>query len=367
MSQDNPSAAASSPLDDVATLRDELAASRAREQALRALLSAAVEMYRRPSPDDLMRLLLERAAALTGAPDGVFAATALGGVEGEAARSASEDALLDVRFGVGRFAGAFDLDALPGPVRDAARAALGGGRVSAEGGRVAIPLRANDRPAAVVLLEGAREADRELLERFGELASGALALVLAGSGASMDAVSGTYVRSAAVQRLRQILKGVHRRGEPCSVLRVRVDDFAALVQKHGPAAGDRALLTAGEMLRYWLRDTDMVGRWGPDEFLVVLPDTGAEGERIVARRLHEQGAWLGFQQDDDHVDLSLGIGASTLKGATEHETGILPAEAFEAMAEALAEAAGSSLNDTRGRAGMGDPLALTWDAHGPKL
>jgi diguanylate cyclase (GGDEF)-like protein len=359
MSQDTPPAAAV-PATDAASLRDEFAASRAREQALRTLLSAAVEMYRRPSPEDLMRLLLERAAALAGAADGVLAATALGGAEGEGARSASDDGALDVRFGVGRYAGAFDLDALPAEAREAASAALAGGRVSEAGGRVAIPLRANDRPAAVVLLEGARSADRELLERFAELGSGALALVLAGSGASMDAVSGTYVRSAAVQRLRQMLKGVHRRGEPCAVLRVRVDDFAALVRRHGPAAGDRALLAAAEMLRYWLRDTDMVGRWAADEFLVVLPDTGAEGERIVSRRLHEQGAWLGFQQDDDHVDLSLSIGAATLKGATEHETGILNAGAFEAMAAALAEGAGASLPS--GRGGVGDPKAITWDA-----
>jgi diguanylate cyclase (GGDEF)-like protein len=170
------------------------------------------------------------------------------------------------------------------------------------------------------------------------------------------------VRAAAAQRLRQMLKGVHRRGEPCAVLRVKVDDFHGLVRRHGPAAGDRALLTAAEMLRYWLRDTDMVGRWAADEFLVVLPDTGAEGERIVSRRLHEQGAWLGFQQNDDHVDLSLSIGAATLKGATEHETGILNDEAFEAMAAALADGAADSLAATRGHGGVGEPRALAWDA-----
>ncbi|MDB4949509.1 MAG: hypothetical protein JWM27_2158 [Gemmatimonadetes bacterium] len=362
MSQDSPVSSASAETLGAASPADEVAVLRAREKALRTVLAAAVEMYRRPAAADLMRALLERGAELTGAADGVLAATALGGIEGEGARSTGDGGGVDVRFGIGRFAGAFDLASLPAESRAAAEAALGDGRVRVEAGRAAIPLRANDRAAAVLLLEGGSEVDRDVLESFAELASGALALVLAGAGASMDPVTGTYVRAAAVQRLRQMLKGVHRRGEPCSVLRVRIDDLPSLVQRHGPAAGDRALLTAGDMLRYWLRDTDLVGRWSPDEFLVVLPDTGAEGERIVARRLHEQGAWLGFQQDDDHVELSLSIGAATLQGATEHETGILDAEAFESMAQALADGAGASLAATGGRGGVGDARACTWDA-----
>ncbi|HET6763512.1 MAG TPA: diguanylate cyclase [Longimicrobiaceae bacterium] len=352
-----------SPPADAAAMRAELDATRARENALRSLLAASAEMYRRPAPADLMRMVLHAAVTLTGAADGALAATALGGIEGETARSTADE-VLDVRVATGGFAGAFDLDGLPPEAAQAARDALREGRVQAEGGRVAVPLRVNDRPAAVVVLQGVRSADAELLATFAEIAGGALGLVLVGSGASMDAVTGTYVRAAAGQRLRQMLKGVHRRGEPVAVLRVRIGDFAALTEKHGPAAGDRALMAAGDMLRYWLRDTDVVGRWGPDEFLVVLPDTGPEGERIVTRRLHEQGGWLGFQHDDEQVDLSLAIGAATLPGATEHETGILDAEAFEAVAQALADGAGQSLQAVGG-GGVGDAHACAWTAARP--
>jgi diguanylate cyclase (GGDEF)-like protein len=346
---------------DAEALRAELASARERERALLAVLASAAEMYRRPAPGDLMRMVLQGAASLAGAPDGVLAATALGGIEGEGTRSEADDPL-DVRVAIGRFTGAFDLSALPGDAAAAAQRALAENRVRVDGGRVCIPLRANDRPAAVVVLDGAARADEGVLGTFAELAGGALALVLAGSGAGMDAVTGTYVRAAAVQRLRQVLKGVHRRGEPCSVLRVRIDDMAALVREHGPATGDRALLAGGDMLRYWLRDTDVVGRWSPDEFLVVLPDTGPEGERIVSRRLHEQGGWIGFQQGDGHVELSLSIGSATLQGATERETGILGEDAFEAMGRALLDAAGQSLDSAAERGGVGDARGCTWEA-----
>lgn len=70
-----------------------------------------------------------------------------------------------------------------------------------------------------------------------------------------------------------------------SLLLIDLDDFKSLNDMQGHLLGDRALQAVGEILRRNLRRQDKAGRFGGDEFLVVLPETGLKGAATLAERL----------------------------------------------------------------------------------
>lgn len=85
--------------------------------------------------------------------------------------------------------------------------------------------------------------------------------------------------------LRREAKRAERTRQPLSLLLIDLDGFKAINDTHGHLFGDRALVEAGAIIRDSARETDMVARFGGDEFAVVLPDTGTEGALIVADRV----------------------------------------------------------------------------------
>ena len=66
---------------------------------------------------------------------------------------------------------------------------------------------------------------------------------------------------------------------------IDIDDFSVFNDNHGHHTGDEMLRRTSLVLRAALRSCDLVGRWGGEEFLAILPDTDAEGAAIVAERI----------------------------------------------------------------------------------
>jgi diguanylate cyclase (GGDEF)-like protein len=64
-----------------------------------------------------------------------------------------------------------------------------------------------------------------------------------------------------------------RRGDPLSLLMIDLDKFKGINDQYGHQAGDKALAAVGDLLRIGLRDTDIVGRYGGDEFIRTPPGT----------------------------------------------------------------------------------------------
>lgn len=92
-----------------------------------------------------------------------------------------------------------------------------------------------------------------------------------------------------------------RRGEPLSVLMMDLDHFKRINDLHGHAAGDRVLRQVGSVLKEEARGSDIVVRFGGDEFLVVLRGTGASGAYMLAGRVRERlhgiiGITVGFAE-----------------------------------------------------------------------
>src|SRR5450759_1138742 len=90
--------------------------------------------------------------------------------------------------------------------------------------------------------------------------------------ATVDLLTGVLNRQALLSRLDDELERAARYERPCSVVLVDLDHFKRVNDTHGHAAGDLVLREVAEVLRTNVRTTDIVGRYGGEEFMVVLPE-----------------------------------------------------------------------------------------------
>ena len=85
-------------------------------------------------------------------------------------------------------------------------------------------------------------------------------------------------------------------------------DFKLVNDKHGHLAGDKALQACANHLNNCTRSTDLVGRYGGDEFIILLPNTGIKEATIVARKL--QNFALNFSYEDKIIPIKMSVGIS---------------------------------------------------------
>ena len=113
--------------------------------------------------------------------------------------------------------------------------------------------------------------------------------------------------------LRRETKRASRSGRPLSLLFIDLDGFKSVNDTHGHLAGSKALVEAGAIIRGCARETDVVARFGGDEFSVILPDTGRDGAVSVASRIRDRVSAHAFLSSDDlSVHLTASIGVATL-------------------------------------------------------
>jgi two-component system cell cycle response regulator len=103
--------------------------------------------------------------------------------------------------------------------------------------------------------------------------------------AVIDPLTGLYNRRYAVSRLATIAQRAHELAAGFAVLLVDLDRFKAVNDRHGHAGGDTVLVEIARRLTENLRAPDLLARIGGEEFLVVLPDCGADEAQAVAERL----------------------------------------------------------------------------------
>jgi two-component system cell cycle response regulator len=131
--------------------------------------------------------------------------------------------------------------------------------------------------------------------------------------ATHDSLTGLWNRGMAYEHLSQELKRAARSGDPVSVLLADLDRFKLINDAHGHAGGDRVLQEASARMQSVLRDHDGIGRYGGEEFVVILPQTTRETAQIIAERLRMavQEHAVMFGRDTIPVTISIGLACST--------------------------------------------------------
>jgi len=117
--------------------------------------------------------------------------------------------------------------------------------------------------------------------------------------------------------LRREEKRSIRSGKPLSVLFIDMDGFKNVNTNHGHMAGSKALVEAANVIRACARETDVVARFGGDEFALILPDTGREGAISVAERIRDRLRAFSFLELEGlSLRLTASIGIATLPDIT---------------------------------------------------
>lgn len=126
-----------------------------------------------------------------------------------------------------------------------------------------------------------------------------------------DPLTGLWNHSMVVEVLQLELDRTARGAGPVSVLLADLDRFAAANEKLGHRAGDEVLLEVAQRLRVALRSYDLIGRYGGDEFLVVLPSCGKANAIEVAERMRRAVGEAPVLLLSGEVRLSLSVGIAT--------------------------------------------------------
>lgn len=132
--------------------------------------------------------------------------------------------------------------------------------------------------------------------------------------AMQDELTGLSNRRFILEALALHLAQAVRSTKPLTVLMLDVDYFKSINDSYGHLSGDRVLRELAACLKARLRAQDLAGRWGGEEFLVVLPDTDASGAWVLAEKLRVAVEHTRFTTRDGRaIPLTISVGFHTLQ------------------------------------------------------
>ncbi|MCU1762108.1 GGDEF domain-containing protein [Pseudomonas sp. 14P_8.1_Bac3] len=136
-----------------------------------------------------------------------------------------------------------------------------------------------------------------------------------------DPLTDTGNRIAMDQTLQREIEMSRRHLQPLSLLMLDIDHFKRINDSHGHSAGDDVLKAVAASIKSQLRNVDMVFRFGGEEFLILLSNTGREAAGMVGERLRFAAQAKEYLADGNPIELTVSLGCSTL----------LPGESAESL------------------------------------
>jgi diguanylate cyclase (GGDEF)-like protein len=211
---------------------------------------------------------------------------------------------------------------------------------------VALPFRMRDEQAGVLFLRTTREepplnrADAHFADT---VIKGAVAAIEKAHDfasivsdrerlehlASHDALTGCLNRRALIEQLEREWERADRYDLVLTLLMVDLDHFKQVNDLRGHLAGDQVLQQIGDLLRREGRSVDTVGRYGGEEFVVILPETALHGAMIVAERARQRIQVHNFGTASEPISVTVSIGVASVpdERATSPETFLALADA----------------------------------------
>ena len=134
------------------------------------------------------------------------------------------------------------------------------------------------------------------------------------SQANSDLLTGLPNRRFTYKKLESLAAKTGSRGTEFVVALADIDDFKRLNDTYGHLCGDDVLVHAGMVMKKSLRKHDIIGRWGGEEFLIILPDTSLDDGLIIIDRLRNTLESSTFFIDRNEITVTITIGVSVFKG-----------------------------------------------------
>jgi diguanylate cyclase (GGDEF)-like protein len=132
-----------------------------------------------------------------------------------------------------------------------------------------------------------------------------------------DSLTGLYNHSHSIERLHQETSNSKRYGTPLTMMMLDIDLFKAVNDSYGHVAGDEVLKGVAEIIRSNVREGDIAGRYGGEEFILVLPNTPIEGGLAIAERIRSRVEENRWQIEELKITLSGGIKSLEDESPTE--------------------------------------------------
>jgi len=171
------------------------------------------------------------------------------------------------------------------------------------------------------------EEDRALLEMLVEALAVAIGAIRMFDDTERltitDDLTKLYNYRYLVQYLEAEVKRCLRYKKRVSLLFIDVDGFKRINDTFGHLVGSLALAEIGQVLRRILRETDVVGRYGGDEFVVVLPETPLNGALVIAERIRKKIEDYEFVAQDLSIHLTISLGVANCPKHTLTAEGLI--------------------------------------------
>jgi len=151
-----------------------------------------------------------------------------------------------------------------------------------------------------------------------------------------DVLTGIANRRHFMESLEREVRRARRYEATLSLIMADVDHFKQINDVHGHQVGDRALAMVSAALGASLREHDLLGRYGGEEFAIFLPETQIEGATVVAERARRQVEAARLEVGATRVDLTVSLGVSSFPMSLEDDATTLIHRADEALMRAKA-------------------------------
>lgn len=157
--------------------------------------------------------------------------------------------------------------------------------------------------------------------------------------AATDMLTGTYNRAMLFKLGHMLISASQRHKQALTMLAVDVDNFEEINNKHGRAVADHMLHLLADELATCLRTSDVLGRFGGDEFGVFLPATDEYRAVYVAEKLRAAAEAMSYMYNDTQVMLTISIGVAEIQ-----KTHAAPDDILRAAQEAMQKAKANGRN-----------------------
>jgi diguanylate cyclase (GGDEF)-like protein len=143
--------------------------------------------------------------------------------------------------------------------------------------------------------------------------------------ATTDSLTRLHIRRSLLDRAHQEFERSRRYQRPLAVLMLDVDHFKRINDSYGHETGDRVLRVLADACRAGLRQQDVIGRYGGEEFVAVLPETSAAVAQDTAERLRRAVEGLAVNSPQGPVKVTISIGVATLNSGTNSISALINA------------------------------------------